>query len=120
MVGKPEWADGLMYSSSHIVGIGIRGACPHGKKCWLYYPEDDCPFYRTTVFSNYAKKNCPSDDTLLPTLCQGDGSDPVKNGTMQQSGPYWSLMFEISESQYKPVDWKTSVKLGGPDVCFII
>jgi hypothetical protein len=45
-LGKPEWADGLQHSSSHIVGLGLRGKCPHGTKCWLYYPEDDCPFYR--------------------------------------------------------------------------
>lgn len=45
-LGKPEWADGLQHSSSHIIGIGIRGNCPHGTKCWLYYPEDNCPFYR--------------------------------------------------------------------------
>lgn len=57
------------HSSSHIIGLGIRGHCPHGTKCWLYFPEDDCPFYRTTVFSNYAKKNCPADDVQLPTLC---------------------------------------------------
>lgn len=57
------------HSSSHIIGLGIRGTCPHGTKCWLYFPEDDCPFYRTTVFSNYAKKNCPADDVKLPTLC---------------------------------------------------
>ena len=56
-------------SSSHIVGLGIRGECPHGLKCWLYFPEDDCPFYRTTVFSHYAKKNCPTDDTKLKTVC---------------------------------------------------
>ncbi len=45
-LGKPEWAAGLQHSSSHIIGIGIRGACPHGSKCWLYFPEDDCPYYR--------------------------------------------------------------------------
>lgn len=28
------------------MGIGIRGTSPHGAKCWLYYPENDCPFYR--------------------------------------------------------------------------
>ena len=56
-------------SSSHIIGIGVRGKCPHGLKCWLYFPEDNCPFYRTTVFSHYAKKNCPADDVKLPTLC---------------------------------------------------
>ncbi len=48
-LGKPEWADGLQHSSSHIVGIGIRGHSPHGTKCWLYYPEDDCPYYRYAV-----------------------------------------------------------------------
>ena len=45
-LGKAEWADGLQHSSSHIVGVGIRGASPHGLKCWLYYPESDCPYYR--------------------------------------------------------------------------
>jgi protoporphyrinogen oxidase len=44
--GQSQWAAGLQHSSSHIVGIGIRGTNPHGAKCWLYYPEDDCPFYR--------------------------------------------------------------------------
>lgn len=45
-LGKEDWAKGLQHSSSHIVGFGIRGACPHGLKCWLYFPEDNCPFYR--------------------------------------------------------------------------
>ena len=31
-------------SSAHIIGLGIRGHCPHGSKCWLYFPEPDCPF----------------------------------------------------------------------------
>lgn len=59
----------LPRSSSHIIGLGIRGHSPHDTKCWLYYPEDDCPFYRTTVFSHYAPKNCPTKDKKLPTLC---------------------------------------------------
>ena len=46
--------------AAHPKPSGIRGQCPHGLKCWLYFPEDDCPFYRTTVFSHYAKKNCPA------------------------------------------------------------
>jgi protoporphyrinogen oxidase len=45
-VNKGDWADELQHSSSHIIGIGIRGSCPHGSKCWLYFPEADCPFYR--------------------------------------------------------------------------
>ena len=56
---------------------GIRGPNPHGKKCWLYFPEDNCPYYRATVFSHYAKGNCPSDDTKLKTLRHADPSVEV-------------------------------------------
>jgi protoporphyrinogen oxidase len=74
----------LLYSSVHIFGIGLRGAPPtHLKtKCWMYFPEDNCPFYRVTVFSNYSPHNVPE-------------------------GPYWSLMAEVSESPDKPVDHAT-------------
>jgi len=114
MCGKSEWADGLTYSSSHIIGIGIRGKAPHGKKCWLYYPEDNCPFYRCTVFSHYADANVPAQDVKLKTLCHGDGvSAPRDGGAEAKPGPYWSLMFEVSESKYKPVNWTEKVSLGG-------
>ncbi|KAL6746416.1 hypothetical protein V8C86DRAFT_1820555 [Haematococcus lacustris] len=109
-LGKPEWAQGLQHSSSHIIGLGIRGECPHGSKCWLYYPEDNCPYYRCTVFSNYAVSNCPDASAALPTLVLGDGSAPAD--AEAKAGPYWSLMFEVSESQYKPVNLQ-DVKLAG-------
>ena len=44
---------------------------------WQYYPEADCPYYRCTVFSHYAKKNAPEADTLLPTVRLGDPNLPV-------------------------------------------
>ena len=73
---------GLLHSSANIVGIGLRGSprSELAKKCWMYFPEDNCPFYRVTVFSNYSPANVP---------------DP--NG-------YWSLMCEVSESCNKIVD----------------
>lgn len=85
---------------------------PHGSKCWLYFPEANCPFYRTTVFSNYAAANCPSSGTVLPTLCMGDGSAPTAGAAEPAAGPYWSLMFEVTESRQKPVN-QTPVVLGG-------
>ncbi|KAF6252642.1 hypothetical protein COO60DRAFT_504963 [Scenedesmus sp. NREL 46B-D3] len=118
-LGKREWAEGLQYSSTHIIGVGVRGACPHGSKCWLYFPEDNCPFYRTTVFSNYAEANCPGSSVQLPTLCLADGSGAVAadaagkgNTSSKAVGPYWSLMFEVSESSFKTVD-QQPVQLGG-------
>jgi len=72
----------LKYSSSNIVGIGLRGQPPSSlkTKCWMYFPEPNCPFYRTTVFSNYSPNNVPDIRT------------------------HWSLMTETSESPNKPVD----------------
>jgi protoporphyrinogen oxidase len=72
----------LRYSTSNIVGLGLRGRPPEAlrTKCWMYFPEGDCPFYRTTVFSNYSPNNVPD------------------------IARYWSLMTETSESEYKPVD----------------
>ena len=77
----------LRYSGTHVVGVGIRGNAPtHLKeKNWLYFPENNCPFYRVTIFSNYSPHNVP-----------GDG--------------YWSLMAEVAESSFQPVDHSTVVK----------
>ena len=143
MLGKPELSEGMIYSSTHVIGIGIRGDMPHGTKCWLYFPEDDCPFYRATVFSNYAKGNCPGvclcvgrcrailcvlslspvrgcsciaeDGAVLPTICKGDGSEASAEERVPKAGPYWSLMLEVAESaRWKPVD-QAPVKLGDRD-----
>jgi len=71
----------------HVIGIGLKGAPPPHLKttCWMYFPEDNCPFYRATVFSNYSPNNVPD------------------------ISRFWSLMLEISESQFKPVDRSTLV-----------
>jgi hypothetical protein len=72
MLGKPEWADGLTHSSSHIIGVGIRGSNPHSNKCWLYFPEDNCPFYRCVRACMSGKRKLASWLTqllLLPSLC---------------------------------------------------
>jgi protoporphyrinogen oxidase len=73
---------GLLYSSSNIIGLGLKGEPPEHlrKKCWMYFPEDNCPFYRVTVFSNYSPYNVPD----------------IKR--------HWSLMLEVSESDPKKVD----------------
>lgn len=66
----------LVYASGLIVGIGIRQKCP-SDKCWMYFPEDNSPFYRVTYFSNYSPNNVPGE-------------------------AYFSFMCETSYSKYKP------------------
>jgi protoporphyrinogen oxidase len=84
-----EAARKLLHSSSHIVGVGLKGDMPAklGKKCWMYFPVDNCPFYRVTVFSHYSPNNVPE----------------------PESGQYWSLMAETSESSVKRVNRETIV-----------
>ncbi|KAF2671048.1 FAD/NAD(P)-binding domain-containing protein [Microthyrium microscopicum] len=100
-------ASGLYFSSTHVIGVGLRGERPEriGDKCWLYFPEDNCPFYRATIFSNYSPYNQPQSDVKLATQSLGDGSKP--SSTDKKSGPYWSIMLEVSESSMKPVDQET-------------
>jgi protoporphyrinogen oxidase len=79
-----EWAPALAdleYTSTHVIGVGLHGQAPPtlGTKCWMYFPEDDCPFYRVTHFSRYAPANV---------------ADPARQ---------WSLMAEVSESALRPL-----------------
>ncbi|KAJ3003213.1 hypothetical protein HKX48_001872 [Thoreauomyces humboldtii] len=102
-------AKNLFFSKTHVIGVGIRGERPAsiGDKCWLYFPEDDAPFYRATIFSNYAEANVPAQAVKIPTLHRADGSPST--GT-DEGGPYWSLMFEVAESSHKPVNSETLVQ----------
>ncbi|GAB4416024.1 MAG: FAD-dependent oxidoreductase [Bacteriovoracaceae bacterium] len=77
------------YSSTHVIGIGLKGK-PNTElktKCWMYFPENNCPFYRVTLFSNYSPNNVP-----------------------QSGGPYFSLMAEVSESVFKKVRRDTIIE----------
>jgi protoporphyrinogen oxidase len=75
-------AGGLRRSSTHVIGVGLAGPVPEhlATKCWIYFPEPEVPFYRVTVFSNYAPHNVP------------------------QPGRQWSLLAEVSESAARPTD----------------
>ena len=98
---------GLFYSTTHVIGVGVRGERPEriGDKCWLYFPEDNCPFYRATIFSNYSPNNQPDAKKKLRTLYLADGSKPESEEAKE--GPYWSIMLEVSESVMKPVTRET-------------
>lgn len=68
-------ANKFVYSHTHVIGIGLSGQPPSflADKCWMYFPDNDVPFYRITVFSLYSSYHVP-----VP-------------------GKYWSLMGEAAE-----------------------
>ena len=80
-----EQAALLRHSGSYIVGVGLRQPSP-SEKCWIYFPEDDCPFYRVTYLSNYSPDVVPDPST------------------------HYSLLAEISRSPFKEVDRATVVE----------
>jgi protoporphyrinogen oxidase len=75
----------LEHSTVYIVGVGLEGK-PKSEladKCWMYFPEDNCPFYRVTLFSKYSPHNVP---------------DITKQ---------FSLMIEVAASEFKTVNEET-------------
>jgi UDP-galactopyranose mutase len=60
-----EAAAGLKHNGAVIHGLGFAGA-PPDPRCWMYFPEDDCPFYRVTNFHNYSPRNTPDPDGMRP------------------------------------------------------
>lgn len=80
-----EAAKSLKHNGVLSVGVGIKKPCP-SNKCWIYFPEDNCCFYRVTYFSNYSPNNVP---------------DPQR---------FYSLMCETAYSEHKPEDKKEIVE----------
>ena len=77
---RPEGVDSssFKHQTVHIVGIGIRGNLPSHLMGvhWLYFPEEQFPFYRVTILSNFSPRMVPSKE-------------------------YYSILAEISESKYR-------------------
>jgi protoporphyrinogen oxidase len=74
----------LRHSGGYMVGVGLKQPCP-STKSWMYFPEDNCPFYRVTYLSNYSPYMTPDKDQ------------------------YYSFLTETSYSDFKPVDGKSIV-----------
>ena len=55
-------AEGLVHNGGLIVGLGFEGR-REDTKCWMYFPENNAPFYRVTNFHNYSPFNVPHGDT---------------------------------------------------------
>jgi protoporphyrinogen oxidase len=76
-----EAAKTLVHNGGLIVGIGVSGARTD-PKCWMYFPEENAPFYRVTNFHNYSPYNVPQAD--------------IEH--------FFSLICETSYSSFKQVD----------------
>jgi protoporphyrinogen oxidase len=80
-------AEKLAHVSGFIVGLGFARK-NESSKCWMYFPENNSPFYRVTNFYRYSPFNVPQGDTEK----------------------YFSLMCETTYSKFRQIDKKTIVE----------
>ena len=78
-----EAAGRLEHNGALIAGVGVAGE-KNDQKCWMYFPEDNCPFYRVTNFHNYSPNNAPAPEA--------------------GAAGHRALMTEVSVSRHKPED----------------
>jgi protoporphyrinogen oxidase len=71
-------AEDLEHNSVYMVGVGYESPLKDDKS-WMYFPQDNTPFYRATNFAKYSPANVPDADT----------------------GRYCAYMTEVSHSRYK-------------------
>ncbi|MFX0206342.1 MAG: protoporphyrinogen/coproporphyrinogen oxidase [Candidatus Hodarchaeota archaeon] len=85
---KPETlekhANKFLWTSGYMVGIGIKKPCPSDKN-WMYFPQNDSPFYRVTYLSNYSPNMTPK-------------------------GNYFSFLAETSFSDSKTISRETIIE----------
>jgi protoporphyrinogen oxidase len=55
-------AANLEHSGAYIVGIGYEAPLKDDKS-WMYFPQDNAPFYRATNFAKYSAANVPGSET---------------------------------------------------------
>ena len=90
MTGKDEslgqmkkLASHLVYSHTHVIGIGLTGQPPPMllSKSWMYFPDADAPFYRITVFSSYSDDHVPEPGKQWSLMCEA--AEPQQNSHLE-------------------------------------
>jgi protoporphyrinogen oxidase len=76
-------AQGLSWSGGLFVWLGFARRL-ETDRCWVYFPGDDCPFYRVTYLSRYSPFMAPDED-------------------------HFSIVTEASRSNWKPEPPETMI-----------
>ena len=79
IMNRPETAlrdasKDLLRNGVFVSGIGVNAARPDDT-CWMYFPEDNCPFYRVTNFHNYSPNNVPRADSSRALMAETSFSE---------------------------------------------
>lgn len=110
-------ASELMWSGSHIVGVGLDRPAESTKN-WIYFPETDLPFYRVTYLSNYSPYITPRpDQTLLLTETSRSPFKPEPEDTIVErviEGLCRTPLMESSDLDRLVTTWLCSPDMSYP------
>lgn len=72
---------GLVHSGGFSVSLGFNRPLESDKrtKCWNYFPETNCPFYRVTYLSNYSPNMVPDVKKQFLLMCETSYSEHKKH-----------------------------------------
>lgn len=109
--------DGLHWSGSHIVGVGVDRPADSSKN-WIYFPETDVPFYRVTYLSNYSPyMTAELDQTLFLTETSQSVHKPEDGSTIVQrviDGLVKTRLMEESDREKVVTTWLCSPPMSYP------
>ncbi len=110
-------AGDLVWSGSHIVGVGLDRPADSTKN-WIYFPEPDVPFYRVTYLSNYSPYITPErDQTLLLTETSTSTFKPEDPSTITDrviDGLVATGLMDDSDRQLVATTWLCSPPMSYP------
>ena len=114
-------AASLKHNSVVVAGIGLSTSRPDSR-CWMYFPENNNPFYRVTNFHNYSPNNTPIPKKGRALMCEVSYSnDKVidKKNILQQVEDGLVNTEMLKEEERKDIisRWSINVDYGYPIPC---
>jgi protoporphyrinogen oxidase len=107
----------LLYTSVFVIGIGVKKKI-NTTKCWVYFPEEEYPFYRITFLSNYSPYLVPNSN-YSSILCETSFSkfkNLDKNSLVEKviKGLLQANVLEKKDEGLIESIWSKEIKYGYP------
>jgi protoporphyrinogen oxidase len=116
-----EAASALVHNGVYVAGVGLPPSGRTDSRCWMYFPGEETPFYRTTNFHNYSPNNpaAPEQRALMcETSFSAHKSEDV-SGLMArtEAGLTACGLMAPGDGERVLTRWETVVDYGYPVPC---
>ncbi|XPV76121.1 MAG: protoporphyrinogen/coproporphyrinogen oxidase [Desulfovibrio sp.] len=119
-------ASTLTHNGVHISGVGLNSSETEGIRedptCWMYFPENNSPFYRVTNFHNYSPQNVAKPGKQIGFMCETSFSKEKQEDIptiLEQTiqGLINSSLMTENDKNLIATKWQMTVDYGYPVPC---